>query len=186
MYQPPGRNIGVSSAEQVQEDESGLSEGQQFMDCLVPSESLDASHEPNDAAADCTSPITTWPASNSVWVTDTLGMSTFDPFGDLRINIPRESLSVKGDLTRVSNRLSSLQHASRLIMQMIYAYPQMMLRRQTFPPFIHPRWHQKHLPEALGNCMSIAQLFAARTPETGPFLWKMIDAEEGRFREKVS
>jgi hypothetical protein len=78
-----------------------------------------------------------------------------------------------------------MQHASRVIMQMLYAYPQMMLRRQTFPPFIHPHWHLKTLPETLGNCMSIGQLFAARTPETQSFLWRMVAAEEGRFREKV-
>ncbi|PNP55209.1 hypothetical protein FNYG_15536 [Fusarium nygamai] len=70
-------------------------------------------------------------------------------------------------------------------MQMLYAYPQMMLRRQTFPPFIHPHWHLKTLPEALGNCVGISQLFAARTPETQPFLWRMVAAEEERFREKL-
>ncbi|KAF4452582.1 hypothetical protein F53441_4601 [Fusarium austroafricanum] len=104
---------------------------------------------------------------------------------DTQINMQLRTLSSKGDLTRVSNRLSSLQHASRVIMQMLYAYPQMMLRRQTFPPFIHPHWHDKVLPETLGNCMSIAQLFAARTPETEAFLWRMVRAEEERFREKL-
>ncbi|KAF5667134.1 atp-dependent dna helicase pif1 [Fusarium heterosporum] len=104
---------------------------------------------------------------------------------DTQIHVPPRTLSSKGDLTRVSNRLSSLQNASRVIMQMLYAYPQMMLRRQTFPPFIHPHWHEERLPETLGNCMSIAQLFAARTPETEPFLWRMIDAEEERLREKL-
>ncbi|KAL9561886.1 hypothetical protein ACKAV7_013809 [Fusarium commune] len=104
---------------------------------------------------------------------------------DMQIRVPPRSLSSKGDLTRVSNRLSSMQHASRVIMQMLYAYPQMMLRRQTFPPFIHPHWHLKTLPETLGNCMSIAQLFANRTSETQSFLWRMIAAEEARFREKL-
>ncbi|KAG5801371.1 hypothetical protein H9Q74_014206 [Fusarium xylarioides] len=33
--------------------------------------------------------------------------------------------------------------------------------------------------------MSLAQLFAARTPETEPFLWRMVAAEEERFREKL-
>ncbi|KAF5259979.1 hypothetical protein FOXYS1_9388 [Fusarium oxysporum] len=104
---------------------------------------------------------------------------------DMQTRVPPRSLTSKGDLTRVSNRLSSMQHASRVIMQMLYAYPQMMLRRQTFPPFIHPHWHLKTLPETLGNCMSLSQLFAARTPETQSFLWRMVAAEEGRFREKL-
>jgi hypothetical protein len=105
---------------------------------------------------------------------------------NMQIRVPPRSLSSKGDLTRVSHRLSSMQHASRVIMQMLYAYPQMMLRRQTFPPFIHPHWHLKTLPETLGNCVGISQLFAARTPETQPFLWRMVAAEEERFREKVN
>jgi hypothetical protein len=121
----------------------------------------------------------TEPTSNSV------DISWFNISNDMQINMPMQSLSAKGDLTRVSTRLSSLQYASRVIMQMLYAFPQMMLRRQTFPPFIHPHWHQKHLPETLGNCMSIARLFAARTAETESFLWKMISAEEERFRDKV-
>ncbi|RBQ99297.1 hypothetical protein FVER53590_13627 [Fusarium verticillioides] len=70
-------------------------------------------------------------------------------------------------------------------MQMLYAYPQMMLRRQTFPPFIHPHWHLKTLPETLGNSVAISQLFAVRTPETQSFLWRMVAAEEERFREKL-
>ncbi|KAL6406989.1 Fatty acyl-CoA reductase [Ilyonectria robusta] len=61
----------------------------------------------------------------------------------------------------------------------------MMLRRQTFPPFIHPHWHKPCLPEKLASCMSIAQLFVARTPETRLFLWRIIEAEEQRFRDEV-
>lgn len=76
------------------------------------------------------------------------------------------------------------KHAASLLSNIIFAFPQMMLRRQTFPPFIHGYWHAQ-LPEKLVACMSIAQLFAARTPETRPFLWRMIDAEEQRFRDEV-
>ncbi|KAL7961212.1 hypothetical protein V8C34DRAFT_274066 [Trichoderma compactum] len=64
----------------------------------------------------------------------------------------------------------------------IYAFPQMMMRRQTFPPFIHAHWHMSELPETLANCMSIAQIYATRTPETRPFLWRMIGVELQRFQ----
>ncbi|KAL7910420.1 hypothetical protein GGI35DRAFT_366288 [Trichoderma velutinum] len=64
----------------------------------------------------------------------------------------------------------------------IYAFPQMMMRRQTFPPFIHAHWHMSELPETIANCMSIAQIYATRTPETRPFLWRMIGAELHRFQ----
>ncbi|RGP73082.1 ATP-dependent dna helicase pif1 [Fusarium longipes] len=156
----------------------------QCFDYLVTSDSLGTCVDFNDLTVDCISPLNTLLTTEP---TTAYGdMSFLDLSSDLQINMPPKSLSAKGDLTRVSNRLSSLQHASRIIMQMLYAYPQMMLRRQTFPPFIHPHWHQKQVPETLSNCMGIAQIFASRTPESEPFLWKMIDSEQGRFRQKLT
>ncbi|RGP70903.1 ATP-dependent dna helicase pif1 [Fusarium sporotrichioides] len=154
------------------------------LDWAVTSESLGASFDFNDLVVGWASPLDT--LSSTQQTTAYGDISFWDVSKDLQISMPQRSLSAKGDLTRVSNHLPSLQHASRVVMQMLYAYPRMMLRRQTFPPFIHPHWHQEHLPEALGNCMSIAQLFASRTPETMPFLWKIIAAEQGRFRDKLS
>lgn len=75
--------------------------------------------------------------------------------------------------------------AAGLLSQAISAFPQMMLRRQTFPPFIHAHWHLPSLPETLANCMSIAQLFATRTTETRPFLWRTIGIEVKRLQDEV-
>lgn len=75
--------------------------------------------------------------------------------------------------------------AAGLLSQAISAFPQMMLRRQTFPPFIHAHWHLPSLPETLANCMSIAQLFATRTTETRPFLWRTIGTEVKRLQDEV-
>ncbi|KAL7925640.1 hypothetical protein ACQKWADRAFT_282592 [Trichoderma austrokoningii] len=75
--------------------------------------------------------------------------------------------------------------AAGILSQAISAFPQMMLRRQTFPPFIHAHWHLPSLPETLASCMSIAQLFATRTPETRPFLWRTIGIEIKRLRDEV-
>ncbi|KAF4503590.1 short chain dehydrogenase family [Fusarium agapanthi] len=136
----------------------------------------------DDFTNDFISPLTTDPSG---LMPASLDMFQPSITNDMQIRVPPRSLSSKGDLTRVSNRLSSMQHASRVIMQMLYAYPQMMLRRQTFPPFIHPHWHLETLPETLGNCISVSQLFATRTPETRPFLWRMVAAEEERFRGKL-
>lgn len=77
-------------------------------------------------------------------------------------------------------------HVANLVLHIIRSFPQMMLRRQTFPPFVHKYWHRSALPEKLATCMSIAQLFESRTPETRPFLWRTVDAEERRMREEVS
>jgi hypothetical protein len=102
--------------------------------------------------------------------TGSIDILSFEFNKDTQIQVQSQTLSSKGSLVKVSNRLSSLQHASRVIMQMLYAYPQMMLRRQNFPPFVNPHWHEKRLPDTLATCMSIAQLFAARTPETESFI----------------
>lgn len=84
------------------------------------------------------------------------------------------------------------RHATHMI-QILRAFPQMMVRRAAFPPFIHPNWHRadgpevrKTLPEPLGNCMSIAHMFASRTPDTRPFVWNAIRTEQRRLMDQVS
>ncbi|KAF0325421.1 hypothetical protein GQ607_007455 [Colletotrichum asianum] len=56
----------------------------------------------------------------------------------------------------------------------------MMLRRSTFPPFIHPHQDKSKLPVPLANCMGIAVLYAARNKDTQAFLWKTIRDEQER------
>ncbi|KAF2122558.1 hypothetical protein BDV96DRAFT_2257 [Lophiotrema nucula] len=79
------------------------------------------------------------------------------------------------------------QHNANLIIQALRALPTMMLRRNTFPWFIHSHAHllsnppKTSLPEALSTCMSISHMFASRMPETRPFLWCTIRAEYRRF-----
>lgn len=90
---------------------------------------------------------------------------------------------------RMSDPVS--QHNTTLVIQALRAFPRMMLRRQTFPPFIHPHWHRPStatkiaLPEPLANCMSVAHIFASLTSETKPFLWRTIRAEQRRFIDEV-
>jgi len=90
-------------------------------------------------------------------------------------------------LLRQSNEV--VQHTSNLVVQALRSYPLMMLRRETLPPFIHPHWYSLStpaLPEPISNCMSIAQMYAFRSEETKPFLWRTIKAECQRFREQVT
>ncbi|MCJ1443534.1 MAG: hypothetical protein MMC23_004032 [Stictis urceolatum] len=79
----------------------------------------------------------------------------------------------------------ALKHATVLISNILSAFPQVMLRRQTFPPFIHGHWHTSSLPEKLASCMSISQLFSTRASETQAFLWRTIQAEDQRFRDEL-
>lgn len=81
-----------------------------------------------------------------------------------------------------------VQHCTRLIIQGLRGYPMMMLRRETLPPFIHPHWHRHNmpaLPDPLSSCMSVAHLYAFRSEETRPFLWRTMQAEDERFLAQV-
>lgn len=80
-----------------------------------------------------------------------------------------------------TNRMSSTRRAyATMIIDMIRPYPQMMMRRETFPPFVHPHLQADSgdgLPFPLKNCMSIAQMFFARNADTRAFVWSTIRSE---------
>ncbi|EXJ88223.1 hypothetical protein A1O1_05153 [Capronia coronata CBS 617.96] len=82
------------------------------------------------------------------------------------------------------------QQNATLIIQMLRPYPSMMTRKDTLPPFIHPCLGSNNLglpfPEPLANCVSIARMFAWRTPETRDFVWKTIWAEQRRLADKAT
>lgn len=74
---------------------------------------------------------------------------------------------------------------ARLIVEALCAVPEQMLRRATFPCFIHPHWNCTEMPEALAICIRIAQMFASRTPEIAPFIWRTVLAEQRRAMDQV-
>lgn len=82
-------------------------------------------------------------------------------------------------------RNPATQHSATLALNTIKSFPEMMLRRQTFPPFVHPLWHLNTLPPVLENCTSIAQLFVARTSTNRDFVWKCIENEERTIRKEL-
>ncbi|KAK4552086.1 hypothetical protein LTR86_010622 [Recurvomyces mirabilis] len=108
---------------------------------------------------------------------------------DLSLAAPREILergahsSSIERTTYLTERISFdpiANHNADCIVQTLCAMPDQMLRRETFPCFIHPQWDQKALPEPLAVCMRIAKIFASRTPEIIPFIWRTILAETRR------
>jgi hypothetical protein len=114
--------------------------------------------------------------------------------GDVSLSVVTESPAVGLD----SNRLAILQrerpyaqHNANIVIRSLRSFPTMMLRRETFPWFIHPHSQvfpkpaRATLPEALSTCMSIAQMFASRTPETKGILWRTIRVEFRRFVREV-
>lgn len=80
---------------------------------------------------------------------------------------------------------------ANVVMEMLCAFPQMMLRRETFPPFIHGHWYcpsgsmASALPKPLVNCMGLAQVFASHNLETRSFLWRTVREEQRSSAEKV-
>lgn len=80
---------------------------------------------------------------------------------------------------------------ANVVMQMLRAFPHMMTRRETFPPFIHGHWcyssspTSSALPTPLVNCMGISQVFTSHNLETRPFLWRTIQWEQRSAVEKV-
>lgn len=95
-------------------------------------------------------------------------------------------------LRSVQNSTPVSRHASRFITRVLRSYPQMMLRRNTLPPFIHPLCSQQSdainptFPEPLAICISIAHIFAARSKDSSNFLWRTIITELQRIASWVS
>ncbi|ORY12875.1 hypothetical protein BCR34DRAFT_286370 [Clohesyomyces aquaticus] len=73
------------------------------------------------------------------------------------------------------------------LMNIIGSFPRMMLRKETFPPFIHPKCHwnlnskEDELPEMLVNCMTLAEMFTVRTKKTSNLLWRTVRMEYERL-----
>ncbi|KAL9095961.1 MAG: hypothetical protein Q9165_001959 [Trypethelium subeluteriae] len=115
---------------------------------------------------------------------------------DLQLLAPPEStaLSERPDsrfLARLPISDPVANFTASLIMEMLLAFPEMMLRRETLPPFIHGHRYRTSdaseicLPQPLVNCMGIAQVFASKNIETRPFLWHAIKNEQRSFMEKI-
>lgn len=100
---------------------------------------------------------------------------------DISLSVVTDTPTVEPDsdlLTLLQIERPHAQHNANLVIQSFRSFPTMMLRRETFPWFIHPHSQPGTvLPEALSTCMSVAQMFASRTSETKYFLWRTIRAE---------
>ncbi|TVY47503.1 hypothetical protein LOCC1_G002248 [Lachnellula occidentalis] len=105
---------------------------------------------------------------------------------------PSTDVAISGHFTKTSIKKGIHQAYAAMIIDMIYAYPRMMTRRETLPPFMHACSpilnhgdEQNKLPEHLTNCMGIAQLFVGRSDDTHSFIWSTIRAEIRGFRNRM-
>lgn len=112
------------------------------------------------------------------------------------VHLPRYSSTSGTEVTPTTVHFSkkhivtpAQQLFTSMLIDMIRAYPLMMTRRETFPPFVHPHCYLYEgcntFPQVLTNCMGIAQLFVSRTNDTRPFLWTTIMAEIRDMMSKV-
>ena len=108
---------------------------------------------------------------------------TYSPVSGTEVTTTTVHFSQKQIITPAQQLFTSM------LIDMIRAYPLMMTRRETFPPFVHPHCYLYEgcntLPQVLTNCMGIAQLFVSRTNDTRPFLWTTILAEVRDMLSKV-
>jgi hypothetical protein len=131
-------------------------------------------------------------------ITDSLSSSLFrrgshqdasDHIIEVGASVVSSDNSILGEkryLTRLRSTESLSQQSCNLVMDALCAIPEQMLRKSTFPPFIHAHWGRESLPEPLAVCMRIAQMFASRSSNIEPFIWRTILAEQRRFVELVS
>ena len=129
---------------------------------------------------------------------DILAVTHFDSVGTLPAtwNLPfdfpmKNSVMPEGHhddfgyLSRITPWKAYAQHSADLIVEALYAIPDQMLRRETFPPFIHPHWSHSALPEPLAVCMHLASTYSSRSSELRPFLWRTILTEQRRAIERI-
>ncbi|KAF2803588.1 uncharacterized protein BDZ99DRAFT_399578 [Mytilinidion resinicola] len=107
---------------------------------------------------------------------------------DLPLSIP--DLFSPGNsrsLVRRSMSKPLAQSSADILTRMFGSFTSMMARKETFPPFIHPRCFsnipgkEHEIPETLVNCMSLSRMFAERTPGTSKLLWRTIRMEHERL-----
>ncbi|CAG9984211.1 unnamed protein product [Clonostachys byssicola] len=115
-----------------------------------------------------------------------------------RASCDRDESAVTGSLQSYSELLGCIsmrdpisKFTANIVMQTLCAFPQMMLRRETFPSFIHGHWHCTEsdsaapLPKPLVSCMGLAQVFASHNADTRPFLWEKIREEQRSSADKA-
>lgn len=116
----------------------------------------------------------------------------FDFLSKIRASPAKTALETSGFLTPLQMSSSAAQCNANYILQMLRPFPQLVVQKSSFPPFIHPFSYNRPtdsqtsiIQEPLANFMGIAQMFVPRTQENSPFVWKTIHNEQGRLLSQV-
>ncbi|KAL0938219.1 uncharacterized protein CTRU02_207950 [Colletotrichum truncatum] len=79
-----------------------------------------------------------------------------------------------------------------LLLRILQSYPFMLLRKETFPPFMNPllySWAESGKTpsqQTLINCVSIVHMFKAQREANKSFMWTVIKLEQERIAAGVS
>ncbi|KAI1173702.1 hypothetical protein F4777DRAFT_426885 [Nemania sp. FL0916] len=78
--------------------------------------------------------------------------------------------------------------SAMFILDTLRTIPSMMIRRETFPPFLHGHWHQPMLPKTFANCVRISQLYLTRntSPRDKELFNITIEDEKIRVADQLS
>jgi hypothetical protein len=103
---------------------------------------------------------------------------TYLPYKSPKVLYPRMAASPRQQMAMV------------MVRNVLESYPHMMMRKETFPPFINARCHDytvgaEDIPEALKDCMGLAHMFATRTPESSNMIWRSIRMEQEKLLAQV-
>ncbi|CAH0025799.1 unnamed protein product [Clonostachys rhizophaga] len=141
------------------------------------------------------------PPRSNIGINNTCHSTPASPKGLLlseRASCDKDESAVAGSRQSYSELLCCISmkdpishFTANIVMQTLCAFPQMMLRRETFPPFIHGHWHCTEsaaavsLPKPLVSCMGLAQIFASHNADTRPFLWEKTREEQRSSADKA-
>ena len=92
-------------------------------------------------------------------------------------------------LTQRPKVKTGAQRTASLIFHTLKSFPRMMLRPNTFPPFIHPHFMSLDIEEndmeLLTNCISLIHMISSRAPGSRKLFWRIVRLECERICHEV-
>lgn len=105
------------------------------------------------------------------------------------VSIPKLPTSTTRSFIQRPKMQTGTQRIANLILPILKSYPQMMLRHNTLPPFIHPQLISSDVEDAhvepLTNCISIVHMISNKVRGSRKLFWKNVRLECERLCAEV-
>ncbi|KAH7324431.1 hypothetical protein B0I35DRAFT_424159 [Stachybotrys elegans] len=146
----------------------------------------------DSASSTSTSPPAAWTAVHDLLHTLTLGSSErFRDYEDPVVQGCPYLVEMIQPTTSVAfaprTGAGNAQVLSSILIRILQSYPLMLLRRETFPPFVSPLLYswaetgQTPPQHPLVNCVSLVHMFKAEAEPNKMFVWSVIKLEQERI-----